>query len=110
MMDRARAELILTDVLAGESSAQDLDELYRYESDNTYFSKYRESLEIVWGLGSSEGFNPYTGSEIFISRLNSIASNAVASRRKGVKLSLDSLDLLSAAGADTLDVDNDIEK
>ena len=50
-MDRAKAEELLSDMLAGEISTQDLDRLLRYEEENPEFGEYRVDLETAWGLG-----------------------------------------------------------
>lgn len=110
MMDRARAEIILTDVLAGAGSVQELDELERYEAANPDFKEYRECLETVWGLGGAASFSTHTGSDIFRAKICGMAQKVLSKGRKGRELSLDSLDRLAAAGTEMLDLEQDADK
>lgn len=100
-MNREEAELLFTDMLAGEISAEELDRLEEYAEGNAEFREFRDNMELLWGLKESfsgEKIIPEMSEEL----QEKIKEESVREqqRKKVIPLSFDILDSLAAAGTD----------
>ncbi len=111
-MDRAKAEELLSDMLAGEISTQDLDRLLRYEEENPEFGEYRVDLETAWGLGEGKVGSDSIGIANSISAILDKVLNTISKDKKSNVINLYTLDQLFAAGSGSVisDIDDNTAK
>ncbi len=111
MITQEKAKEIISDLLAGEVSAEDADKLEEYAKSDPEISEYRKTLETVWGF-SREDLYPDESlpmSPELEERVVAEADEEARNSGKVIKLDFDVLDNLAAAGQNGIPPENDDE-